>query len=401
MAKPDFITSLDIGTSTVKALVVQQNPNSELQTIAFFEKPVSGIRRGIVINVQEVAKALGDVQEEMEIQTGQKINSAYINIGGSHIFCTFSEGKVAVSRADQEVSEEDIDRVLEDAKTFFLSPNKEILCVFPRNFIVDGEKVKEAVGMKGVRLEVEALVVCVFSPYFKNLEQSILNSGFQTTNDIIPSPIAAARAVLSSRQKELGVALLDIGEGTSSLAVFEEGSLIHLTVLPIGSANITHDIAIGLRTDIDIAERIKKEFGSCLVSEKEKREKVEIKEPEPLVFTRKILNNIIEARVSQIFEEMNKELKKISKDSLLPAGIVLTGGGAKLPGIVRLAKRELRLPCKIGRPHGFVGLDKDPGLATVCGLTLMGLDLEGAESSPSMVGEAVSRVKNFFKSLIP
>ncbi len=401
MAKPHLITSLDIGTSAIKVLVVQQNPNSELETIAFFQKPVSGIRRGIVINVQEVTKVLGDVQEEIEIQTGQKINSVYINIGGSHIFCTSSEGKVAVSRADQQVSEEDIDRVLEDAKTFSLSPNKEILSVFARNFIVDGEKVKEAVGMKGVRLEVEALVVCVFSPYFKNLQQSILSSGFHITNDITPSPIAAARAVLSPRQKELGVALLDIGEGTSSLAVFEEGSLIHLAVLPIGSSNITQDIAIGLRTDIDIAERIKKEFGSCLVSEKEKREKIEIKEPELLVFTRKILNNIIEARVSQIFEEMNKELKKISKDNLLPAGIVLTGGGAKLPGIVRLAKRELRLPCKIGRPHGFVGLDKDPGLATVCGLTLMGLDLEGAESSPSIIKEIFSKIKNFLKNLIP
>lgn len=401
MAKPHLITSLDIGTSMIKTLVVQQNANSELKTVAFFQKPVSGLRRGIVINVQEVAKVLGDVQEEIEIQTGQKINSVYINLGGSHISCTSSEGKVAVSRADKQVSEEDIDRVLEDAKTFSLSPNKEILGVFPRNFIVDGEKVKEAVGMKGVRLEVEALVVCVFSPYFKNLQQSILNSGFQIANDIVPSPIAAARAVLSPRQKELGVALLDIGEGTSSLAVFEEGSLIHLVVLPIGSANITHDIAIGLRTDIDIAERIKKEFGSCLVSEKEKREKVEIKEPEPLVFTRKVLNNIIEARVSQIFEEMNKELKKISKDSLLPAGIVLTGGGAKLPGIVKLAKRELQLPCKIGRPHGFIGLSKDPGLATVCGLALTGLDLEDVESSPNIFKEIISKIKIFLKSLIP
>jgi len=401
MARPHLIASLDIGTSGIKALVVQRNQNLELETVAFFQKQVSGIRRGIVVNAQEVAKALDAVKQEMEIQTGQKIDSAYINVGGGHISCVASQGKVAVSRADKQVSEEDIDRVLEDAKTFSLSPNKEILGVFPRNFIVDNEKVKEAVGMKGVRLEVEALVVCVFSPYFRNLEQSILSSGFEETSDIVPSPIAAARAVLSPRQKELGVALLDIGEGTSSLVVFEEGSLIHLSVLPIGSANITHDIAIGLRTDIDIAERIKKEFGACSISKKEQKEKVEIKEPEKLVFTRKTLANIIEARVSEILGEMNKELKKISRDSLLPAGIVLTGGGAKIPGIVELAKKELRLPCKIGRPRGFIGLAKDPALATVCGLVLRGFDLEGGQDSPSVVRETMSRLKRFLKSLVP
>jgi len=401
MARPHLIVALDVGTNSIKALVVQKGSDSDLETLAFLSKPVIGIRRGIVVDVQNVARVIAEVQEEIETQVGQKLDSAYVNVSGSHILCVFSQGKVAVSRADKEVSEEDIDRVVEDAKTFSVFPNREILDVFPRHFMVDGEKVKEAVGMRGVRLEVEALMVYVFSPYYQNLNQSILSAGFHEIKDVIPSPLAAARAVLSSSQKELGVALLDIGEGTSSLAVFEEGSLIHLAVLPIGSGNITHDIAIGLKTDIDIAENIKKEFGSCFLSKKEQKEKIEIKEPEPLVFHRKDLVKIIEARMSEIFEEANKELKKISKDKLLPAGVVLTGGGSKTPGIIELAKKELNLPCRVGKPKGFLGLNKDPSLATVCGLALAGFDSEIEGVSPSVIEEIVSKVKNFFRFLIP
>lgn len=400
MARPYFITGLDIGTDGIKALVVQKNSNSDLEALTFIKTPTIGIRRGVVIDVQGVSKSLGDLREELQKQIGQTIGSTYINIGGSHIFCTSSHGTIAVSRADQKISEEDIERVLEAAQTFSLSSNKEILDVFPLNFIVDGEKVKEALGMEGVRLEAEALVVCVFSPYFKNLNQSILNSGFQIQH-IIPSPIAAAKAVLSPRQKELGVALLDIGAGTSSLAVFEEGNLIHLAVLPIGSANITNDIAIGLKTDIDIAENIKKDYGSCLISKKERKEKIEVAESEPLVFTRKKLTDIIEARVSEIFEQVNKELKKISREALLPAGIVLTGGGAKLPRIAELAKKELRLPSKVGKPRGFIGLEKDTSLSTVCGLILEGLDLEDEREISFFGKEIGSRIKKFFKIFIP
>jgi len=401
MAKPHLIVSLDVGTNSVKALVVKRGSDSDLETLAFLKKPITGIRRGIVIDVQSVAKAITEVREELEAQLGQGLDSVYVNVGGSHVFCVFCQGKVAVSRADNKVSEEDIDRVLEDAKTFSLFPNKEILDIFPCHFIVDGEKVKEAIGMRGIRLEVEALMVYVFSPYYQNLNQSISNAGFREIKDIIPSPLAAARSVLSPSQKELGVALLDIGEGTSSLAVFEEGSLIHLAVLPIGSGNITHDIAIGLKTDIDIAENIKKEFGSCSLSKKEQKEKIEIKEPEPLVFYRKYLAKIIEARISEIFEETNKELKKISKDKLLPAGVVLTGGGSKTPGIIELAKKELSLPCKIGKPKGFLNINKDPALATVCGLALIGLDSEAEEDSLSIIEEIFSKIKSFFRFLIP
>jgi cell division protein FtsA len=400
MATSRLITSLDIGTDGIKALVTQKGSNSDLETLVFLKKPTIGIRRGIIVDTAAVARTLAEIRDDIKSQIGQNQNSVYVNVSGSHLFCAYTQGKVAVSRADRQVSEEDIDRVIEDAKTFSLFPNKQILDVFPKNFIVDGEKVKEAVGMKGVRLEVESLMVCAFSPYYENLKQSVLSAGFDNIQ-ITPSPIAAAQSVLSPRQKELGVALLDIGEGTSSLAVYEEGNLIHLVVLPIGSSNITHDIAIGLKIDIDIAEKIKKEFGACSLSKKEQKEKIEIKEPEPLVFYRKDLAKIIEARISEIFEEVHKEIKNINKDKLLPAGIVLVGGGAKIPGIIELAKKELNLPCTVGKPKGFIGLTKDPSLATLCGLALIGSSSEDEGSGPSVFKDLGLKLKNFFKNFIP
>jgi len=405
MAKAHLITGLDIGTSAIKTLVAQKSSNTELEVISQISEPAAGTRKGVVIDTEVVSNILQNILERAKTETGARINSVYLNVGGSHIFSTSSHGLVSVSRADQKISEEDVNRVLQAAQTFSLPSNKEIFDVLPREFIVDGEKgIKEALGMQGVRLEAEVLVLGGFSPYLKNLTQAVLSSDLQIL-DMIPSPISSARACLSPRQKELGVAILDIGAGTSGLAVFEEGDLIHLAIFPIGSGNITNDIAIGLKTDIDVAERIKIEHGSCLLSSTKaarKKEKIEIGEPEPLVFSQKQLVNIIEARVSEIFGEVNKELKKISREKLLPAGVVLTGGGSKLPKIIELAKKELKLPCRLGKPQGFLDFEKDPSLATVCGLVLEGADLE-TERSPSMLRRTnlLSKLKRIFKIFIP
>ena len=405
MARAHFITGLDIGTSTIKTLVAQKGSNTELEVMSQIQEPAAGTRKGVVIDAEEVSNILENILERVKTETGARINSVYLNVGGSHIFSTSSHGLVSVSRADQKISEEDVNRVLQAAQTFSLPSNKEIFDVFPREFIVDGEKgIKEVLGMQGVRLEAEVLVLGGFSPYLKNLTQAVLNSDLQIL-DMIPSPISSARACLSPRQKELGVAILDVGAGTSGLAVFEEGDLIHLAIFPIGSANITNDIAIGLKTDIDVAERIKIEYGSCLLTPKKtsrKKEKIEIGELEPLVFSQKQLVNIIEARVSEIFDQVNKELKKISREKLLPAGVVLTGGGSKLPKIVELAKKELKLPCRLGKPQGFLDFEKDPSLATVCGLVLEGADLETEKSSLILRRtNLLSKLKRIFKIFIP
>lgn len=405
MQKCYFVAGLDIGTSKVKILVAKKELGREgLEVLSLVQEPAFGVRKGVVINIDEVSGVIKNVVDKARKDCGRKIDSVFVNVGGSHIFTTLSHGTVAVSRADQNISEEDISRVLQAAKTFSLPSNKEILELFPKEFIVDGQgEIKEALGMQGVRLEAEVVVLGAFSPYLKNLTQAVLDSGLQIL-DIIPSPLAAARACVTPRQKELGVALLDIGGGTTSLSVFEEGSLIYAVVFPIGSSHITNDIAIGLRTDVDTAERIKLGFGHCIPQGSRKKERIRAHQTEEdVVFSQKKIVGIIGARVTEIFREVQKELKKISRQGLLPAGIVITGGGARLPKIIDLAKKELKLPCRTGKSSGFSNIEDDPSLSVVCGLVLAGVDLEeGGESGIGVFRKGVGdKIKKIFKIFIP
>jgi len=267
MPRSHIITGLDIGTSAIKVLVIQKKPGeSEIEVLEKNQQKASGIRRGVVVNIEKVAGIISSSIKKAEERSGKRINSVYANIGGSHIFCTSSHGLVSVSRADQKISSEDIERVIQAARTFSLPANKEILEVFPKEFIVDGEKgIKEPLGMRGVRVEAEVLVLAGFSPYLKNLTRAILNSDLQI-NDLILTPLASSRAVLTPREKELGVALLDIGAGTSSLAVFEEEDLIHTAIFPIGSANPSLQFVVWFLEEL-ISKP--KEVYLVLISEKE------------------------------------------------------------------------------------------------------------------------------------
>lgn len=413
MAKAKIITGLDIGTNTIKALaVVKKSESKNLEVLSQVQLPSFGIRRGVVVNIDEVSKNIAEALSQLQQDIGQKVAKVadvYINVGGSHIFSTLSHGTVIVSRADRKISEEDINRVIQAARAFPLPSNKEILEVFPREFIVDGQgQIKEPLKMEGVRLEVNVLALCAFSPYLKNLTSAVLSAGFQIS-DIIPSCLASSKAVLTPQQKELGVCLLDIGAGTTDLAVYEEGDLIHAAVFPIGSAHITNDIAVGLKIDIDIAEQIKREFGRCLLKGGNKKEKIELSQDsensELLTFSHKMLVGVIEARVSEIFDLVQTELKKISPRGLLPAGVILTGGGAKLPKIVELAKKELKLPARVEAPQGWEGLEKDPVWSTVCGLVLGGQEQEERRRTnvwPSSPAKGIGlKFKKIFKIFIP
>lgn len=406
MARNFIITGIDIGSGDIKVLVARKKAKEEkLEVLAGIKENSSGVRKGTVINPEETAKIIKICLESANRSLGKKIDSAYINIGGSHIFSNFSRGLVSVSRADRKISQEDVSRVIQAAQAISFSPNKEILEVVPKEFIVDGDRgIKEPLETEGVRLEVEALILGGFSPYLKNLTKTVLNSGIHI-DDLIIAPLASSRAVLSKREKELGVALVDIGAGTTSIAVYEENALIHVAVLPIGSSHITNDIAIGFKTDIDTAERIKLEFGSCIMRRREKKSKhhQSIKNKiklESLSFSRKALSKIIDARVSEIFSEVNKELKKIFRKELLPCGVVLTGGGAKMQKIVEVAKKELKLPARIGSPTGFSPGQQDPSLSTVCGLVLLGAEGESGEGFSFGRGIG-SRLKKFFKIFLP
>lgn len=416
MARSRIITGLDVGTHTIKALAVQKK-GKNWQVLSYSEIPSFGLRRGAVVNIEETSKNIQSLMSKVEKDCGRRINSVFVNIGGSHLYVTPSDGLISVSRADQIISQEDIDRVLQATRAINIPRNEEILDVFPREFIIDDQKgIKQPLGLIGVRLEAKVILLCYFQSYFINLTQSVLNARLHI-DDIIPSPLAAARAVLTPQQKEIGVALIDMGSATTSLAVFEEGDLIHFAVFPLGSANITNDITIGLKTEVDIAEDIKKQYGACMLSKTEKEKKgigqsVEKKKIEVsdksygLSFTKKNLVDIIEPRVSEILDLIQKELKKIGRHELLPGGIVLTGGGAKLPKIKDLVKQQLKLTCQIGVPKNIVGLQDDPALATVAGLVLASADFEAEERS-SMLGpfglikRLFSRFRKMFRVFIP
>ena len=407
MARGNIVTGLDIGTYSIKALVAQRK-GKDWEVLSYAEIPSSGIRKGAVVSAEETAKNVQMIMSGIEKDCNRRISSVFVNIGGSHLYVTPSDGIISVSRADQIISEEDVERVLQATRAVNIPSNEEVLEVFPREYIIDDQKgIKEPEGLKGIRLEAKVLLLCYFQLYFTNLTQSVWNAKLQI-NGVLPSPIAAANAVLTPQQKELGVALIDMGAATTSLAVFEEGDLIHLAVFPIGSANITNDIAIGLKTEPAIAESIKKQHGTCMFARTEKdkkdqsRKKIEVfDKSSSLNFTKKNLVDIIEPRVSEILDLVQKELKKINKQELLPGGIVLTGGGAKIPKIKELTKETLKLACEIGTPKGIIGLQDDPALATVVGLVLEGVDFGEEEGILGVAGNVGSVFKKFFRAFKP
>ncbi len=408
MARNNIITGLDIGTHSIKALVAQKKGN-DWEVLSYAEIPSFGLRKGAVVSAEETVKNIQMIMSGIEKDCNRRIDSVYVNIGGSHLYVTPSDGIISVSRADQRISKEDVDRVLQATRAINISSkNDEILDVIPKEFIIDDQRgIKQPENLTGVRLEAKVLLLCYFQPYFTNLTQAVLGSKLQI-RDVIPSPLAAANAVLTPQQKELGVALIDVGSATTSLAVFEEGDLIHLAIFPIGSANITNDIAIGLKTEVPIAESIKKQYGACMFAkiEKDKKDqtkrKIEIFEnSESLNFTKKNLVDIIEPRVSEILDLVQKELKKINRQGALPGGIVITGGGAKIPKIKELTKEVLKLSCEIGKPQGIIGLQDDPALATVVGLVLEGVDPDGNGGMINPIQGWWAKLKRWLKNFIP
>ena len=407
MSKSHIITGLDIGTSATKVLVASKKSEKEdIEILSLVQENSLGVRKGVVFNAGNVTEICQLALKKAEEESGRRINSVYVNIGGAHIFSALSHGLISVSRADKKIPPEDVERVLQAAKTMSLPSNKEILEVLPKEFIVDGERgLKEVVGMEGVRLEADVLNVGVFSPYLNSLTHAVLDANIQI-NNIVPSVLASARAVLKKREKELGVALVEIGAGTTGIAVFEEDDLIHVSVLPIGSMHITNDIAVGLKIDVDLAEKIKLEFGGCLHRGPDKKEKIELEEEEILTLSRKKIAEIVSIRVAEIFNEVDKELKKISKRGQLSSGIVLTGGGVKLPRILELAKKELKAHCRIGRPLGFLPEQEDASFSAVCGLVLGGFDAEDGSGQGGGFGLSLgsgirSAIKKIFKAFIP
>ena len=430
MSRSKAITALDIGSDTIKILGVQKGSEVGME-VMFFDKVNSfGVQKGRVKDPAEVGKKIRELIEKVEKRNDCKIENIFVNINGSKLQLISSHGLISVARADKKVSNEDVERIYQEAETINLqSSNKVILDVFPKEWSLDGEReIRDPVGLQGVRLELDANLLSIFSSDIDSIVDSLSVAGFDIDyENIVTGIIADSEAVLTPSQKELGVVLINIGAGTSSMAVFEDGRLLNLAVFPVGSASITNDIAIGFKTEIEIAERIKKEYGTLVeksgkkminfnlspFDEEEdnfaiavggdgKKKKMDKAKDNSniLSFSDKDLGKIIEARVSEIFDLVSGEMKKISKFGLLPAGIVITGGGAKLPGIAELGKKVFKLPCRIGYPANLRGLDKDSSLSTVCGLIMSKIDKEDIKIGGSSAGIG-KKIKGFFENFIP
>lgn len=418
--KDNIIAGLDIGSTSIRLVVAQKifgPTGNELQIIGAVSGPTAGVSRGVVNSIEEATSSISEVLEKAERLVGVPITRVWVSINDPHIKCEKSKGVVAVGRSDGEINENDVNRAIEAARALAVPVNYEILHVIPIKFAVDNQAdIKDPIGMNGIRLEVEVLIVQGLSTQIKNLTKAIYRTGLEI-EDLVIAPLAASEAVLSFKQKDLGVVLINMGSSTTSLAVYEERNLIHTAVLPIGAEHITSDIAIGLRAPINLAERIKCEYGRAIadgVGDKEEIDVSNLVKEEEINddisrISKKYLADIINARVEEIFEKIDNEFKKIDRSGMLPAGAIIVGGGARLEDIVEAAKRKLRLPAAIGVAKNInVIIDKvrSPEFLTALGLVIWGSNEDGQTISTSnniskKASQIMSKVKGLFNKIMP
>jgi cell division protein FtsA len=378
----EYFIGLDIGSSAVRCVVGMFDPNGSNMPsiIGHGQSANQGMRRGAVVHVDDVAESIVKAVTEAERISGKSIKHATVNVNGSHVSGLNSEGVIAISAANREITPEDRLRVEEAATIVSLPPNREIVQFFAKNYSLDGQRnIKDPVGMHGVRLEVDAHIVTASSPNLRNLDMALEKAEVVPTNHTV-SGLAAVEAVLTRQQKEAGTALLDIGAGTTNLIVLEDGEVQHVAVLPIGGQHITNDLAIGLQTDLDIAEQVKVEHADLRAGNKKINAMVKVGD-KTHNFSFDQISLVVEARVDELLDYVDKELHKIKRSRKLPGGIVLTGGTAKLPGLDEFTREKLQLPARIGKLHnvgGLVDTVEDQSFTTVVGLMLLDMLLPGA-----------------------
>ena len=397
-----IITGLDIGSYAVRIAVGQVVPHiddkEQIHIIGAVEIPSEGIRKGTIHSIEDAVSSVSRAFEQAERLTGFPLQRAWVGISGTHILTQESKGVVGVARNDGEIREEDVERAIEASRTVAMPTNYEILHVIPKSFTVDGQRgIKDPVGMNGIRLEVDALMIQGRSSHIKNITKCVYRTGLNI-EDIVFSILATAEAVVTSKQKDLGVCVLNIGASTTNMVVFEEGDILHTAVLPIGSDHITSDIAIGLRTSIDIAEQVKVRYATAAPEKVNKKEEINLADfgaSEEEFVGRRFIADITDARVQEIFEKVDEQLQKIERSGMLPAGVILTGGGAKLDGILESAKQHLRLPVSLGQALGVTSVVErvhDPSMSTAIGLVLWGQQIQGAVQE-SRLGRFFTKVK--------
>jgi cell division protein FtsA len=373
-ASQQHFIGLDIGTSTVRCIVgmVDAADGARPSIIGHGSAPNIGTRKGAVVHVDDVTEAIVQAVTEAERISGVQINRATVNVNGAHVEGMDSKGVIAISGMNREISPDDRLRVEEAATVIKMPPNREIIQFFAKNYSLDGQKnIKDPVGMSGVRLEVDAHIVTASSPNLRNLDVALEKAQIIPTHHTLSS-LASAEATLNRQQKEAGTVVLDIGAGTTNLIVIEDGEVQHVAVLPIGGMYITNDLAIGLKTDLEIAEQVKVSHATL---GKPSKSVASVKHGDQTHhFPMDDVQMIVEARVEELFEYVDRELSKIHRSRKLPGGVVLTGGTAKLPGLAEFAREQLQLPARLGKLQTVTGLADtvdDPSYYTVIGLMLL------------------------------
>jgi len=368
---------LDIGTTKISCIIAETATSpGELNIVGVGNTPSEGLRRGVVVDLEKTVASIQRAVEEAERMAGVPVKGVHAGIAGDHIRSINSRGVIAVSRKDNEIGPADVDRVVEAAKAIAIPMDREIIHVIPQEFIVDDQNgIKDPVGMSGVRLEAEVHIITGAVTSAKNICRSIQRAGLKV-HDLVLEPLASSHAVLGRDERDLGVVLLDIGGGTTDVAVFFEGSIRHTAIVPCGGANVTNDIAIGLRTPIDKAEQIKIQHGCALASLVSAGDRVSVSgvggRPDREI-SRHVLASMIEPRMEEIFAMANREVKKNHFAELLGGGVVLTGGTSLMSGVVELAEQVFEMPVRLGAPEGLGGLGAhvaDPRFSTGVGLVL-------------------------------
>lgn len=385
---------LDLGTTKISVVIAEPDDAGNLKIVGVGVAPSRGMRRGNVVNLEETAQSIRRAVAEAERMSGCLVKSVYAGIAGDHIKSLNSRGVIAVSRRDAEIGSSDVERVVEAARAVVIPADREVFHVIPQEFIVDDQGgIRDPIGMAGVRLEADVHIVTGGMTSARNLTRAIEKAGLRVET-LVLEPLASSYAVLAQDERELGVVLLDMGGGTSDLALFFEGSVRHTASIGLGGTNVTGDLAIGLRTSVDCAEEIKLSHGCALASMVSAQEMVEV----PGVagrptreISRQLMASMIEPRMEEIFMLANKEVRKNHFAPLIGGGVVLTGGTSLLPGVAELAEQVFEMPVRLGLPRGLGGLSAnvaDPRFSTGVGLVMHAAGQDGrsgmfAESKPA------------------
>ena len=400
-----LIVGLDIGTSKVLAIVGEVNDDNEVEIIGYGHHPSTGMSRGVVANIEETVTAIQRAVEEAELMAGCQIFSVYAGIAGAHINSFNSHGMAAVR--DSEVDQNDIDRAIDSATAVMIPNDQSIIHTLPQEYIIDGQQgIRSPIGMNGIRLEVNLHMVTASVSSEKNIEKCIRRCGLEV-DDIILEQLASCESVLTKDEKELGVCLIDIGDGTTDIAVYSEGAIRHTAVIPIAGYQITNDIAIALRTPTESAEEIKKKYGCALRQLAPAEESIEVKtvgDRPPRKLSKQTLSDVVEPRVEELFELVRTDLRRNGCEHLIRSGVVLTGGSSKMEGMIELAEEVFHLPVRLGVPKYVGGLSevvKNPIYSTGVGLVQFGHSDQGSSKmkikTESKIGLIFQRLKHWFQ----